>query len=91
MYASERDFVAAAVSQAAQEQSNPHLNAHKSDGSEALDLSRVAQFTFGGNVPLGQDVMLGDCSTTSPDVMKPCEWRVGPSEVKGIPKYRIFF
>jgi hypothetical protein len=76
---------------ATQEQSDPQLNSHKTDGSEPPDLERVAQFTFGGDVPIGADVMLGDCSSTSTDVLKPCEWRVGPSEAKGISKYRIFF
>ena len=89
--ASESNAVAAVLYQAAQEQSDPSVNAHKSDGSEAVDITRVAQFTFGGHVPVGQDIMLGDCSTTSTDVLKPCEWRVGPSEAKGIAKYRIFF
>lgn len=81
----------AGPSQATQEQSDPQLNTHKSDGGEGEDINRVAQFTFGGTVPLGQDVLLGDCSTTSTDVLKPCEWRVGPAEAKGIAKYRIFF
>jgi hypothetical protein len=60
-------------------------------GNRETDLDRAAQFTFGGAVSIGQDVMLGDCSTTSADVLKPCEWRVGPAEVKGVPKYRIWF
>lgn len=81
----------AAPSQAAQERSQSLRQAEKEDESDSVDMSRVAQFTFGGTVPVGQDVMLGDCSTTSTDVLKPCEWRVGPSESKSIPKYRIFF